>query len=107
MSQSIIPISTENASYADWYNGKIRLDRCGKVRTLKIAWDGNISTSGVTLCTLDARDRPPAELTASIPGWLVSNRQRVVVGTNGPVRLISNAGSYSDFFFAQISWIVQ
>ena len=106
MSQSVIPISTENVSCTDWQGGKVRLDRCGKVRTLKIAWDGNISTSGVTLATLDVGDRPPAELTASIPGWLASNRQRVVIGMNGTVRLISNTGAYSDFFFAQISWIV-
>lgn len=107
MSQSIIPIQVEDTSYAVWQNGKVRLDRWGKLRTLKIAWDGAISTSQTIIATLDAGDRPPAELTMSILGWLASNRQRLIVYTNGAIAVVSNTGSYSDFFFAQISWIVQ
>jgi len=104
MSQSVIPI--ESMTYESYVDGKIRLYRYGKVRILVCSWDGEISPSAKTLVTLDSGDRPEQDMTVSVPGWLVNNRQRMNVSTLGAVAIASNAGTYSDFFFVQITWIV-
>jgi len=104
MSQSVIPI--ESMTYESYLDGKIRLYRYGKVRILISAWDGEISPSAKTLVTLDSGDCPEQDMTVSVPGWLTNKQQRMNVSPLGAVAIASQTGTYSDFFFVQISWIV-
>lgn len=109
MSQSIIQTNHAYSSTQLIANSnKLVLFRYGKVRSLKFAWDGQISTSVKVLAYLSEGDRPPQELTASVPGWLTTDKsQRIIIYTNGAIGILSQTGSYSDYFFAQISWIVE
>lgn len=104
MSQSVIPI--ESMTYQSYIDGKIRLYRYGKVRILVSSWDGGISQTPKTLVTLDPGDCPDQDVTVSVPGWATSNQQRMNVSHVGAVAIASHAGTYSDWFFVEIIWIV-